>query len=176
MDNKIMEKTIETIGNVTKVAANLSDASKKEPERKSDNKSNASGGSNNIQLHVDTGNKKEPRPIEKHIHEFPESRPLTNEECELALKKAQMDFNLRKCEQDYFQYQDKREYEHQRELERKREKRSKIKFAIASIFCVGAAGYFGYSAYSEYKRNKFAPAPKLPEASPAPVNTEGTVE
>ena len=179
MDNKMMEKTMDTLGNVTKIAANLSEANKekhidKQPlNRTSDDSNNASTGSQNIQIHMDTGKKKEPKPIEKHIHEFPETRPLTEQECELALKRAQMEYELKKSEQVHFQNMDKREWEHRLEVEKKNEKKGKIRRVVFGLLGAVGIGSVAYSFWADYRDHKNAAmAPKLPDGT---VKAEGSV-
>jgi hypothetical protein len=76
-----------------------SETKKEEPKHipvgDSDNSNRASTGSQNIQISMDAGKKKEPKPVEKHVHVYPENRSLTSEECELDLKKAQMEYDLK---------------------------------------------------------------------------------
>ena len=78
MENKTLEKVLDVAGSATKLAANLSEAKKETTTTKtpvpvgdSDNSNRASTGSQNIQIALDTGKKKEPKPVEKHIHTFP---------------------------------------------------------------------------------------------------------
>lgn len=179
MENKTLEKTLDTLGNVTKIAANLSETKKDPPKTipvgDSDNSNKATTGSQNIQLHVDTGKKKEPKPVEKHIHEFPENRPLTEQECELALKKAQMEYELKKDAQNQVNKAMDREWELLRERERKNERKAKIRRIVGGILIAAGIGGLGYSIYADYRDNKNATvAPKaLPEGNN--INAEGTV-
>lgn len=177
MENKTLEKVLDVAGSATKLAANLSEAKKESPKPISDdcdNSNNASTGSQNIQIHMDSGKKKEQKPVEKHIHTFPENRPLTTEECELDLKKAQMEHQIRMEQELYFQKSCDREWEHRIELEKKNEKKGKIRRVIGGILVALGIGTVGYGIYTDYRDHKNRPVaqPKLPE----PVKTEGTVK
>ena len=163
MENKTLEKTMDLAGSVAKIAANLSE--KKEPQKTpigdSDNSNNASTGSQNIQIHMGDDKTKEP-PVEKHIHEFPDNRSLTTEECDLALKKAQMDFELKKRAQDQVNKAMDRDWQHRLEVERKNERKGKIRRIIGGILvAVGACG-IGYSIYADYRDHKNMPVAQTP--------------
>ena len=84
--NNTLEKTMDIAGSAIKLAANLSEAKKEPPKpqpfhQTDDNSNKASTGSQTVVVSMD-GKKKEPKPVEKHIHEFQELRTLTTEECE----------------------------------------------------------------------------------------------
>lgn len=179
MENTTLEKVLDVAGSAAKVAANLSE--KKEqpksiPVGDSDNSNNASTGSQNIQIHMDSGKKKEPKPVEKHIHEFPDNRPMTDAECDLALKKAQMDYDLKKNEQAYYQRSCDREWQHQLEVEKRNERKNKIRRVIGGILVTIGISGLGYSIYADYRDHKNqSPAPKaLPENGT--IKTDGEVK
>ena len=133
MESKTLEKTLDMANSVAKVAANLSEPRKEaKPDNythKDDNSNKAQTGSQSVIVAVDK--KKEPKPIEKHIHEFPETRALTSEECELALKKAQMDYELKRRNQDILIKESDREWQHKLEVERKNERKGLIRRIVA---------------------------------------------
>ena len=134
MENKTLEKTLDMAGSVAKIAANLSEVKKDpapRPFTQTDDNSNRANntGSQNVVVAVDR-KKKEPKPVEKHIHEFPEARALTEQECELALKKAQMEYELEKSKQSHIVKMDERNWQHQMELESKNEKKRRIRNII----------------------------------------------
>jgi len=179
MEQKTLEKTLDMAGSIAKVAANLSETKKPtndipKPTKLTDDNSNKA--SQNIQIALDTGKKKEPKPVEKHIHEFPEARPLTSEECELALKRAQMDYELKKCDQVFSQNAYNREWAHRMEVEKKNERKGKIRRAVGYILVALGVGTVGYSVWNDYRNHKPATeAPKaLPEASN--IKAEGEVK
>ena len=183
MENKTLEKVLDVAGSATKLAANLSEAKKETTTTKtpvpvgdSDNSNKASTGSQNIQISMDTGKKKEPKPVEKHVHVFPENRALTTEECELDLKKAQMEYDLKIKQEVYFQKACDRDWQYKIEREKKNEKKGKIRRIIGGILVAIGVGSVGYSIYADYRDHKNQPvAPKaLPENST--VTTDGKIE
>lgn len=180
MENKTIEKVINMADSGMKLAANLSEAKKEKviPVGDSDNSNNASTGSQNIQIHMDAGKKKDPKPVEKHIHEFPDNRPMTEAECELALKRAQMDYELKKSEQVYSQKAYDREWQHKLEVEKKNEKKGKIRRVVGSILVAIGAGAIGYGIYADYRDHKnqtAAPTP-VPETDSSTITGEGDVK
>lgn len=178
MENTTLEKTLDMANSVAKVAANLSEPRKdKKPDtynHKDDNSNKAQTGSQSVIVAVDK--KKEPKPVEKHIHEFPETRALTSEECELALKKAQMEYELKRREQDILTKEADREWQHKLEVEKKNERKGLIRRIVACVLGAAAVGGVGYSIYTDYRDHKAgATVPALPPASTEPVKTESTV-
>ena len=178
MENNTIEKIIDVTGNMAKAAANLSEI-KKEPKPRpisqtDDNSNKASTGSQNVQIHMDSGKRKDPKPVEKHVHVFPENRALTTEECELDLKKAEMEYNLKTKEEEYFQKCCDRDWQHRLEVEKKDEKKGKIRRVIGGILVAIGAGCIGYGIYADYRDNKNkSMAPKaLPETSAVAVDGE----
>lgn len=176
MEKKTAEKALDLVSNTMKVAANFT----KEPEPKhipvgdSDNSNNASTGMQSVNVMLDT--KKPPKPIEKHIHTYPENRPLTSEECELDLKKAQMEFQLKRDEHDFIEKVSDREWKHQLEVEKKNEKKGRIRRVIGGIvgaICVTTVGYCIWSDYRDNKTGSVA-APALPKDNN--ITAEGTVK
>ena len=180
MENKTVEKTMDMMGNVVKIAANLSEAKKETPKpaplhQTDDNSNKATTGSQNVVVSLDNGKKREPKPVEKHIHTYPENRPLTSEECELDLKKATMEYNLKLMEQQYVIEMNKRNWQHQMEQEKKNERKGKVRRIIGGILVAIGVGYAGYSVYSDYRNSKAnTTAPALP--SPEPVKADGEVK
>ena len=183
MENKTLEKVLDVAGSATKLAANLSEAKKETTTTKppvltgdSDNSNKASTGSQNIQISMDTGKKKEPKPVEKHVHVYPENRPLTSEECELDLKKAQMEYDLKIKQETYFQKCCDREWNERLEQEKKNEQKGKIRRIIGGILVAIGVGSIGYGIYADYRDHKNMPTDQkaLPESSG--VTAEGTVK
>lgn len=178
MENKTLEKTLDMAGSVAKIAANLSETKKDATPRPfsqtDDNSNKASTGSQTVVVSMD-GKKKEPKPVEKHIHEFPEARALTEQECDLALKKATMEYNLKKSEQDHTQYMDDRKWRYQLEQDRKNEKKRRVRNVIAGVLSVICIGGVGYSIYTDYRDHKnVGETPKLPAAEP--IKASGKVK
>ena len=186
MENKTLEKTMDLAGSAMKLAANLSEK-KDKPTPKAipvadDNSNKAATGSQTVVVSMD-GKKKDPKPVEKHIHEFPENRALTSEECELALKKAQMEYELKKSEQEYAIKINEREWKHKMELEEKNERKGKIRRVIGGVLIALGIGGIGYSCYADYRDHKLVAGavPVIPKALPSTmpvtsVKAEGSVE
>lgn len=180
MENNTLEKTLDMAGNMAKLAANLTEAKKetpKQPYHKSDdNSNNAHTGSQSVNVMLDTGKKKEPRPVEKHIHEFPENRPLTTEECSLALKKAEMEYNLKREDQRFLAEMETKRWNHDLEVEKKNERKAKVRRIVAGILGAIGIGATGYSIYTDYRNRKNSgDAPKALSGN-APVKADGEVK
>lgn len=178
--NTTLEKTLDMAANVSKIAANLSEVKKEPPKPRpfhqtDDNSNKATTGSQSVNVIVDKGPKKEPKPVEKHIHTFPENRALTSEECELAYKKAQMDYDLKLNEHKFQVEMENRKWQHDLELERKNDRKAKIRGIFACILAAVGIGSVGYSVWADYRDHKNPGNPKtLPET--APVKAEGDVK
>ena len=183
MNSDMMEKTLDTLSNASKIAANLTE--KKEPPKvnmdQRDDSNNASTGSQSVNIVVDHGKKKEPKPVEKHIHEFPDNRPMTDAECELALKRAQMDYELRKSQQEHEHKMDNQNWQHKLEQEKKFEKRRKITNVVFGVVATAIFGAIGWGFWRDYQDQKAADAAAKalpPAAGPSkePVKVDATVE
>lgn len=168
MDNGVMGKTLDALGNVTKLAANLTEKKETCLPRSSDDSNNTSIGGQNIQIAL--GEKDSKPPVEEHIHMFPESRALTSEECELALKNSQMHYELEKSKQDYEQKVKNREWEYRMEQERKNDRKRRvvgwIAGAVSAIIGINA----GVSIYRDYKLSKNT------TMAQKPIKAEGNVQ
>lgn len=165
---------LDTVNNVTKLAANLSE--KKEPTHithSTDDSNRASAGNQTVQIALDGGKKKEPKPVEKHIHTFPEGRALTTEECDLAWKKAQLEADIQRQQMAYVQRCDDREWEHRMQLEKKEQRKRRVAGVIAGVCAALGIGCAGYGIYADYRDRKNAAA--NPTAA-EPVKVEATVK
>jgi len=180
MENKTLEKTLDMAGSAMKLAANLSEKKetpKPTPLHQTDDNSNkATTGTQSVNVMVDSGKKREPKPVEKHIHEFPEARALTSEECELALKKAQMEYELKKSSQQHDIQMDKVKWQHQLEQEKKNERKTKIRRILGGILVACGIGTVGYSIYTDYRNSKNIPADQKALPGNAPVKADGEVK
>ena len=154
METKTLEKTLDVAGSVAKIAANLSEPKKEVASLGPKDFNNPQTGSQTVVLSMD-GNKTE-EAVEKHIHEFPEGRALTIEECDLALKKASMDYELKRREQDFAMQIDNRNWTHKIEREKKNDRRDKFRRIIGGILVAIGAGGLGYAIYTDYRDNKNA--------------------
>ena len=186
MENKTIEKTMDLAGNAIKLAANLSEAKKEQQNPKpvpltqtDDNSNNAQTGNQSVVVSVEKSRKKEPKPIEKHVHEFPENRALNEQECDLAFNKAKMEYDLEKMRIEHNIRMDNMAWQHRLEQEKKNERKGKVKRIIGGILVALGVGTVGYSLYSDYRDHKNMPVPQpAPAALPAPepVKAKGKVE
>lgn len=193
--NISVEKITETLGDAVKLAATLSEATKKDSNMQrlsDDSNNNQSNPNQQVQIHIGeqerNKDKEKEKPIiihekpETHIHkDFPDDRPLSDKECDLALEKAKMDNALKNKELEYKQYREEQERRDRRlreEVERKEkeaqrvknEKKAKVRGIIASALgIIGAIGV-GYSIYRD-NRNKGTDM-----ANSTVINGEGKVE
>ena len=190
-----MGKITETLGDAVKLAANLSEATKKDPMRNiSDNSNNTQSNPNQtVQIQISDKEKEtaDKKPViirekpETHIHhDFPEGRALTDKECELSLKKAEMENRLKEKEMEYQSYREDQErhdrliHEEQERKEReerriRNEKRAKVRGIV--VACLAALG-IGVIGYSVYKDSKNGGGNATIHFSTNPVQGEGKVE
>ena len=177
MANLDINKAVEAMGNVAKLGANLSEAQKdKTPHvvtSSTDDSNNAATGNQTVQISVDNGKRKDPKPVENHIHTFPEARALTPQECDLDWKKAQLEADIKRQQMADEQRVSDRQWQHRLEVEKKEDRKRKIAGIIAGVFSALGIGCIGYAVYADYRDAKAAAnAPKLSE----PVKVEATVK
>ena len=142
MENKTLEKTLDMATSVAKVAANLSEPKKEtntQPKTLKNDDSNRANQS--VFVSVDGNKGKNPKPEIKHIHEFPEARALTPQECDVALRKAQMEYELKQAQMAFENKVADREWQHKLEVEQRNERKGKIRRAIAYILGACGIGY-----------------------------------
>lgn len=153
MENKTMEKILSMADSATKLAANMSE-SKKETVAP-DNSNNAATGNQSVMIKVNDDKPSLP-PVEQHIHpiEFPENRPLTFDECDLALKKFEMDHQLQMSIQTQTAKEHDREWAHKLEVEKKNEKKGKIRRIFGGLLVAAGIGGIGYSLFTDYRNTK----------------------
>lgn len=172
-------KMMDTLGNVTKLAANLSEAQKtpRMVSSSTDDSNNAATGNQTVQISVEgSGKRKDLKPIEKHIHTFPEARALTDQECDLAWKKAMLDADIQKAQMAYDQRVCDRQWQHKLEQEKKAERKRKIGGIIAAVCGALGVGCFGYAVYCDYRDSKNAAAAGTTASAGEPVKVEATVK
>ena len=190
-----MNKVMDTLSDATKLAANLSEnvKEKKDMQHISDDSNNSVQNPNQqVQIHIgDPEGKKKEEPVvihekpETHIHkEFPDERALTADECDLALKKAQMENDLKVREMEYRRQKeemDRRDRLFREEQERKdreesrirNDKKNKIRGIVGVVLgALGLAG-LGYAIYADSRdqRNIQLAPPQVPS-----ISAEGKVE
>ena len=189
MENSTLEKVLDVASGAAKVAANLSekkDIPKTVPlnnwsrtrKQTDDNSNKATTGSQSVIVSLDNGKKKDPKPVEKHVHTYPENRPLTAQECELDLQKAKMDYELEKQRQDHIFTMDRQQWQYKLEQDKKNERKGTIKRVIGGILIALGIGVTGYSIYADYRGHKNAPVAQktVPTTPSAPVKADGKVE
>lgn len=193
--NNNMQKITETLGDAMKLAANLSEATKNTKPVVPDN-SNNSNPNQTVQIQIaDPGKhekeKEPPKVIHQkpvtHIHkDFPDSRALTDKECELALQKAKMANELEQQRMQYRQYQDeldRRERKEREEYERKQaeerrirnEKKARIRGIIGACLAALGVGVVGYSVYTDNRDRRRMACAGGPNGQ-STIKVEGTVE
>ncbi len=194
--NNINVNTIaETLGDAVKLAANLTESAKNVTKLPpSDNSNNTQSNPNQtVQIQIaDPSKKEEPKHTvvykkpETHIHkDFPDNRALTDAECQLALKKAEMEWDLKMKQQEYdrerqdAERRDRlaREAQDRKIAEEKRikeEKKAKIRGIVGGIFAALGVGLVGYSMYADHmdRKNGIANKSKLNVT----ISGEGKVE
>ena len=197
MANMDMSKFSDTLGDAMKLAANLSEATKKENKMDhiTDNSTTQTQTNPNQTVQIQIADPNQPKPEKKpviirekpetHIHkEFPDDRALTDKECELALAKAKMNHELEIMRMDKKAYADElnrrdrlereaRELKEREERRKKQEKRQKIGAIIAGIFGVAAAAAVGYGIYSDNRNQR---AGMANATTTPPIPGEGNVE
>lgn len=167
-------KAIETMANIAKIGANLTNENK--PARK--NNDRPKGGDTNNQQHQQTvevhvGEQKDiPKPViikekpETHIHKhFPDNRALTKDECDLEGARIQMEYEDKKEERawqrelELLRIRERKEHEEYERKERLRKeaeqkKRRKVRAAVAGTFGCAALGLIAYGIYSDIRDHK----------------------
>lgn len=196
MANNGLEKTIEAISNVTKLAVNVTDPNKNKPEKK-EYRSNQTSQPHNqtVEVKVGEGIQQVPQPtiIEKkaetHIHkDFPDNRPLTDEECKVkthiadledADKEKERAFKMKVLEMELAERKEQAEYE-RAEAERRREearKAGKRALIIGGIFGGIALGIIGYDIYTSSRSSKTSRLALQPGKGSIVIDaTDSTVE
>lgn len=186
MEKVNMNGVVDTLGDALKLAANLTD--KADRKAAADNSNNTISTPNQtvqIQLASDNSKKeseqsairKPQKPVIIVKKDFPENRPLTPEECSLALEREKManaykiqEFEYRKLMDEITRRdrlaKEERDRKDKEEREKKAEKWRKIKTVIACVAGVLGAGAVGYSMYLDSKTT----------VNSAPIHTEATVK
>ena len=197
MENNNMQKITETLGDAVKLAANLSEVTKKEPKiQHDDSNTNLSNPNQTVQIQISDPGKntiqQKPSHIyhkpETHIHkEFPDNRALTDKECDLALEKAKMenDLKIKQMEYDAMCAEQNRrdrlarEAQDRKEREEKRiknEKRQKIRAIIGGIVGVVTAALIGYGIYSDNRNQRNLVQNQTSSTTPPVIPGEGKVD
>ena len=184
MDSRDIQKGVETLANLSKLAANIS--TPKQPQNPPQDKKTYKGGDSTNQPHTQTvevklgdqsGENKKPiivkEKTETHIHKhYPDNRALSPEECEVEKLRINMEYAEKDKERAHQILMDDRaakERERQEELEKiraekereeraereeKRRKREKRLLIYGAI--VGGIGLVGtgYYLYTDSRRSR----------------------
>ena len=171
-----MDINTNMISDGLKTMANVTDLLTKKKEEGGDI-SNSQPHQQQVQVVVGDQEKKDPKPMilrekhETHIHkEFPDNRAMTDAECELALKKAQMEHELKLKEMEYQREKDERDRRDriEREERERQQQKENEKFAgkvlkwglgVIAALGLGYGGYRGYRAWKGIPSKGFLPDP-----------------
>lgn len=182
MESKKLDKVVDIMNSGMKLAANISEPKNEKISKnynKTDDSSNkATTGNQSVSVMLNSGRRKDPKPVEKHIHKFPESRPLTDQECNIAMKEIQMEYEFKKNEQAYNQKVCDREWQYRMENEKKNERKRKIRNIFLGILAAAGVGTVGYSLFADYRsqKDKGTVQTYLPKTTESNITTEGTVK
>lgn len=189
LDPNIINKGVETMKNISKVAANLTDNKPQKPAEQKPEQMNQPH-TQTVEVKVgETTPQQKPTIIkeksETHVHKvFPDQRELSERECAVRELELKFDHELKMREQalrEEIEMQNLKDRREREEYERKeRERRRERDRKSTRNFCIflGAMGVaaMGFAAYDFYTGSRNAPRIKLALRSDNPVETEGTVE
>lgn len=193
INSEMIGKTLDTLTNITKTAANVTNPEKKKSEKRQYKEGDTNNQQHQQTVEVKVGNTADPllRPMvikekpETHIHKhFPDNRPLTKEECELEGVRIQLEYEDKTAERNFkremeLRAQEERkereayEREERRKKEEERRKQRKIRNAVAGAVGIGFLGALGYCLYSDYRASRNT-VYRLPETST--IKAEGEVK
>ena len=167
MENSSMmiQKGLETVANVTKMAANISGNAKPRNDRKPEHKPEPKNETKDNQLHnqtveVKVGGDEKQKP-ETHIHKiYPDNRELSHEECELERMRIQLEYEekdkqrkhiLLVREMDYKERMEReaREKDEREKLEKKLAKKRRLYYLIGGGIGVAVLGLAAYGIYTD---------------------------
>ena len=192
LDSNAVNNGIQTMKNLTQVAANLTKEHKPSQEKPKQENTNQPH-TQTVEVKVgEQGNS--PKPIilkekpETHVHKyFPDNRELSDRECEVRAMelKQEHEYKMRELEHQIMLDEqarlDRKEREEraEKDRERRRERDRRITRNVCiglGAACVVAAGVAAYSLYTDPRstggRRLFIPAP----AKVTPVPVEGEVK
>lgn len=186
-----INKGVETVKNLTRVAANLTDNKPKnpQPEKKTENMNQPH--TQTVEVKVGEQNPAVKPTIikeksETHVHKvFPDQRELSERECQVRelelrneheLKMAELNFRIRQEEQNRNDRREREEHD-RKERERRREKERRYSRNICigmGVLGLAAVGCYAFDLYTNSRGVKNHRA-ALPE-QPAAIQGSGTVE
>lgn len=190
MDMNVVSKSIDTVNNFSKMAANLSNMKVHDkPPVQVHKDENSTNQPHSQTVEVKVGNEQSQKPVivhekkETHIHKpFPDTRELNERECDVEKLRLQLEYDAKSKESDYKmkelefrmhqeevareERREKEEYA-RRERERKREEDKKyfrrflIGAGIIGTVGLGAAAYYIYTDSRKPSSHRVAlPAPE----------------
>ena len=195
MDASTLIKGLEAVNNMSKLAANLTTKEKETPiEKRSFKEGDKTNQPHTQTVEVKVGEQGNQKPYivhekkETHIHKpFPDSRELSEKECEVETLRLKLDAEAKMAELDFRRWQaeedrkERREREENAKKERDRKRAEDKKFMRRMLIGTGIAGAIGLGlvGYSMYADSRRSSSRRL--AVPAPQTTltieaEGSVE
>ena len=190
LDANVITKGMETVNNLTKVAANLTDNKQQKPEPQKPDHNNQPHNQT-VEVKVGETNPSQSKPMvireksETHIHKtFPDQRELSARECEVEtlrlkneheLKMKELDFHMNTEAMNRKDRLEREEYE-RKERERRRERERKTARKICIGCCIAGVVAVGFAAYDFYTGSRNPEDRKLFLRASNPVKTEGTVK
>lgn len=186
-------KALDTITNITKTAANVTNPEKKKSEKHQYKEGDTTNQQHQQTVEVKVGDPSgaSVKPViikekpETHIHKhFPDNRALTKDECDLEGVRIQLEYEDRTAERNFkremeLRAQEERkereayEREERRKKEEERRKQRKIRNAVAGAVGIGFLGFLGYCLYSD-SRDRGNSVHRLPAS--VTIKAEGNVE
>ena len=183
LDANTIKNGAETLKNVSRIAANLTNPTQNHPQEKKQENMNQPH-TQTVEVKVgDTNSQPKPQVIhekkETHIHKaFPDQRELSERECQVRELELRNEHELRMKELNFRMLsdeQDRRERKEREERRRAQEKRfarnAGICFAVAGVVTVGCLAADFYTNTWLPKHNRLA----IP-AQQADISGEGTVK
>ena len=188
LDPNLINKSVETMKNISKVAANLTDNKPQKPAEQKPDQMNQPH-TQTVEVKVgETAPQQKPTIIkeksETHVHKvFPDQRELSDRECAVRELELKFDHELKMREQAFREdveiqnRKDRREREEYERKERERRRERERRATRNACICIGAMGLVavGCIAYDFYTGSRNAPRIKLALRSENPVEAEGTV-
>lgn len=177
MDANFLNNGMETLNNISKLAANVSAKTQNkqaQPEKKDENMNQPHNQTVEVKV-GETGDIRKPlilkEKTEQHIHKvFPDNRELNDRECEIEklrltqeheLKMKELEFRMKQEEQLRAERKEREEYARQeaarrREADRKFARRIGIGLGCAAVVGLGLAAYDIYSGNRRAANNRVA--------------------
>lgn len=193
MDASMLMKGLDAVNNLSKVAASAATLANK-PPKKEIYKDGDTNQPHNQTVEVKVGEQSAQKPIilhekkETHVHKpFPESRELSERECEVEKMRLQLEADGKKDELAWRREmyandradRKEREERERKERECRREKERKTNKRILIGSCIFGAALVGLAAYCRYSDSRDLRSGGLALQSPAlnaAINAEGTVK